>query len=535
MKIIVIGLDGATFDLMMPWISEGILPYLGKLVMKGVKGNLQSTVPPFSAVAWSSYMTGKNPGKHGVFDFRYPRSVSKSRNFTSSRSLRSQSLWRILSDHGKRVGIVNVPMTYPPEEVNGFIIGNTLTATVNKDLFYPKNIYEEIQFIIKKYRLELNWESYNEGKIADLLRDISEMIRKKGDIALFCMENYPWDFFNVVFTEIDRIQHFIWRYVDENHSLYCKDMAQKYYQSIIEYYQLVDSYIGKMMEKADQDTSIFIMSDHGFGPLEKKIYLNKWLIDLGLLSLKNTPFSWRQFIRRIDFLNLRGKLPPNTKRKIRSMFDMDRFVDWENTRAYSGTPSEQGIYINVQGKEPDGIVEPEHEYARVRDFLAERLLDLVDPEDGNKIVEKIYYKEDLYSGPYVKFAPDIIIETKGMIYSFDNTLDGKYLLEASKRETGGHRKDGIFIAAGKNIKKGITVKGANIMDIFPTVLYLFNLPIPKDTDGVVLKDIFKETFLTENKISFQEDIDSKNEKVEGVYNRKQQEEIEKTLRGLGYI
>jgi len=280
MKIIVIGLDGATFDLLMPWISEGMLPNLGKLVTKGVKGNLQSTFPPFSAVAWSSYITGKNPGKHGVFDFRHPRSVSQSRNFTSSRSLRSQSLWRILSDHGKRVGIVNVPMTYPPEEVNGFIIGNTLTATVNKDLFYPKNIYEDIQFIIKNYRLELNWENYDEGNMTDLLRDISEMIRKKGDIALFCMANYPWDFFNVVFTEIDRIQHFIWRYVDEKHSLYSKDMAKKYYQSIIEYYQLVDSYIGKMMEKADQDTSIFIMSDHGFGPLEKKIYLNKWLIDL---------------------------------------------------------------------------------------------------------------------------------------------------------------------------------------------------------------------------------------------------------------
>ena len=104
---------------------------------------------------------------------------------------------------------------------------------INTDLFYPQNIYEDIQFIIKNYRLELNWENYNEGNMTDLVRDISEMIGKKGDIALFCMANYPWDFFNVVFTEIDRIQHFIWRYVDENHSLYSKGMAQKYYQSII--------------------------------------------------------------------------------------------------------------------------------------------------------------------------------------------------------------------------------------------------------------------------------------------------------------
>jgi predicted AlkP superfamily phosphohydrolase/phosphomutase len=542
-KVLVIGLDGATFTILNPLMENGYLPNLSAAIESGVHGILQSTMPPYSAQAWASFMTGKNPGKHGLFDFRAPVMINPIRPFTNATFIRASTLWRLLSNHGKKVGVINVPMTYPPEKVNGFMIGGIYTSSLRHKCFSPPELYQKVIDAIGEYRPEPDWDKYREaGKkmesevIPKLVNEVTRLSRNRGEAALFLLKEIDWDLFMIVFTSVDRFQHFAWKYLDPSHHQYNEKSAKRFAESLAGYYSTLDTMIGDLIQSAGKDAHVIILSDHGFGPQYKKFFINKWLVEQGLLKLLEKKRRLRRYLRKFDISHIRKLIPYTLQRRVRKKFTVFNCIDWHHTRAYAGTSSEQGIFINVKGREPFGIIQSGTEYSAVVREVCDKLDQLVDPDTGEKVVSKIYLKKDLYQGPYVEFAPDIVFELKGMSYLTQENIGGHHLFESSGFESGSHRREGILIMKGPHFKQGLICKNASILDLTPTILYLLSLPVDNDMDGKVLMESFKDNFIEKNPLQLtKSDTDSKKIETQDVYADSETKEIESMLKGLGYF
>ncbi|MBW2173068.1 MAG: alkaline phosphatase family protein, partial [Deltaproteobacteria bacterium] len=267
MRVYVLGLDGATFDLIAPWVSRGELPNMKRLMDEGSHGSLMSALPAHSAPSWSSFITGKNPGKHGIFDF----------------------IWAIASRYDKKVAVVNVPMTFPPEKVNGIMISGMDAPGIDSNFTYPTALSGEIKRIIGDYSLEAGlWSYINKGEINLAIEKQHETIDKRFEVTKYLMNNYPWDLFVSVFTATDRVQHAFWKYMDPGHPLYRPEEAKKYGDAILNVYRKMDHIVGYLLDHLSEDTVLFIMSDHGAGLCSNKtLYLNNWLCKEGLLEYKD--------------------------------------------------------------------------------------------------------------------------------------------------------------------------------------------------------------------------------------------------------
>jgi predicted AlkP superfamily phosphohydrolase/phosphomutase len=522
-RVVVIGLDGATPELLFPWAKKGYLPNIAKLIETGVSGKLRSTIPPITAAAWVSFMTGKRPGKHGVVDFvqkkpwsydiaTFDRSEIEKKSgidlsLANAVAIESKKIWDILGEHGKKVGVMHVPITYPPSKVNGFIITGLGTPGPNSKFTYPSNLREKI--LSNGYKIHIT-ELDVEGNEDAALRDMRDTETKRCEIAVNLMKEYEdWDFFCIIFEATDFVQHFFWEHMDPRHHLHNPEKAKKYGNAILNCYQLLDEMIGKILENADDDTSVVIMSDHGGGPLNKLFYINKWLMNLELLKLKNQnnqripvrigvdKEKIRESLIKLGLKNILKRIPKSIKNKIPDdAFTMSDF-DWQQTKAYS-FGGWSYIYINLRGREPEGIVSKE-EYDAQRDYIINELYKLKDPDTGENIVQTVFKKEDLYGTQAPDQLPDIII-------MMDESIDCKHsipkgnsvLLPSSINKSGNHRKDGIFIIKGQNICANIDSINAEIIDIAPTILYILGVPIPPDMDGKVIECAFNSGFVRLN-------------------------------------
>jgi predicted AlkP superfamily phosphohydrolase/phosphomutase len=550
-KLLVIGLDGGTFKVIDPLIEEGKLPNIERFIKEGVRGELLSTMPPVTGPAWSSFMTGKSPGAHGIFDFVRPLPDDFRRRIVNYKHIKSKTLWSILSENGKKIGIINVPLTYPPPEVNGFLVSGMLTPSIKSQHTYPASLSNELNEKFGQYILDIWWQHYGPRRIENFLQDLIYCTNKRGKIALHLMQNREWDFFMTVFIGTDRVQHALWRllFLTSKHDLSRANKAIR--ELILEYYQLVDDIIGRIFSKIEKRANLIIMSDHGFGPLKGKVYINKWLKDLELLSfdhkkLRNFDIQMklapalRNSVKKLDFLNLRKKLLPNI-RKNPARGGAYRFldcIDWSKTVAYAASNTEQGIYINLAGREPYGIVQPGRDLEKTRDSIMESLRDLEHPQTKEKIVSGVYRKEDIYSGRYLDNAPDIIFSLKEGEYLAD-VQPKDYLFEKLSWKTGSgtHRMEGIFIAHGEDVKKGLDIEGARIIDLAPTILNMMNVPIPNDMEGEVLGQIFSDEFMKKNPPQYAEPTETVDSATiaSRVYSFEEEAMVEKELRDLGYL
>jgi predicted AlkP superfamily phosphohydrolase/phosphomutase len=259
-------------------------------------------------------------------------------------------------------------------------------------------------------------------------------------------------------------------------------------------------------------------------------------VEQGLLKLLEKKRRLRGYLRKFDISHIRKLIPYTLQRRVRKKFTVFNCIDWHHTRAYAGTSSEQGIFINVKGREPFGIIQIGTEYSAVVREVCDKLDRLVDPDTGEKVVSKIYLKKDLYHGPYVEFAPDIVFELKGMSYLTQENIGGHHLFESSGFETGSHRREGILIMKGTHFKQGLICKNASILDLTPTILYLLSLHVDNDMDGKVLMESFKENFIEKNPLQVtKSDTDSKKFETQDVYADSETKEIESMLKGLGYF
>jgi len=498
MKVLVIGLDGATFDLIKPWTEQGELPTLKKLMENGVYSDLTSTIPPVSSPAWPSFMTGKNPGKHGVFDF-VGKSDGYSGEIKNARDIKAKTFWKWLSEEGKACIVVNVPVTYPPEEIKGCIVTGMLTPP-DACYAYPLEIYEELKKIGYNPLSEVK-KGFSPEEIFNYLLGFAS---KRVETVLYLMRRFNWEFCMLVFRGTDIIQHNLWQY---------------HKKEILQYYRKIDALIENLINKAGKKANIILMSDHGFGPVYKFFHANYFLHKLGLLEFK-TETSSGEYLAINDYRSSSGRLQRImlkmgiTKETVYTVAERThalkilqrmykkfyvqipttgKAIDWKRTKAFfnSSIGPAASIQINLESREHEGIVKKE-EYARVEDFIISELLKIVDPETGRKIVQDAFRREDIYHGPYVSEAPDIVFLTKNLEYAATDRIYGSSLVsEPVHKGRGTHRMNGIFIAYGPDIKNtGEELKKARITDLAPTILHMFSLKIPEDMDGKVLTHIF---------------------------------------------
>jgi len=551
-KVFVIGLDGATLDLLTPLMDEGRMPFLSHLIGQGVLGELETTYPPVTAPAWASFQTGKNPGKHGIYEFLYREKGTVDHVPVNAKMLGGKTLWQLLSEAGKRVGIVNVPLTYPPSEVNGFMIGDFLTPQGARDFSHPPQLVEELEGRFGPYLL-YHIQVYTRGSVGRMLEELDRVLRYRAQTTRYLLEEKPWDFFMVHFAGTDRIQHELWHIMDPNHPMHDTHEAEKYREATLDFYRQTDAEVERLVRSVDEATTVIVMSDHGFGPIHKFVNLNAWLLRCGFLKLKKDPISRIKYIpfrlgvtpalgyriaMRLGFARLR--LSRGVSKRFTILRLLDRFflslanVDWERTKVYSQGNYGQ-LYVNLKGREPYGIVKPGADYERVREELVEGLHRLGDPESGGKVVAQVFRREDLYSGPHLERAPDVCFLLREG-YKALGTLDftSHRVMEPVFGNSGDHRMTGFIAMRGPAVKNRAELSGARIIDVTPTILYLMGIPIPKDMDGRVLVEALKEEYVMANEIRYTE-ATSEAEALEPAYSPEENEEIKERLKGMGYM
>lgn len=493
-KVLVIGLDGGDLSIIERMAGCGLMPNIASLMENGCFGGLKSTYPPITASAWASFMTGRNPGKHGVFDFVQKIFGSYKYKFTSSTSIKGDTLWDILERYNKTQIVLNVPLTSPIKGINGIMITNTLDPRRGICL---EELHWELEDKFGEYLSDIFPYPYMlKGDIKGYLRDLRLMTEKQRDVALYCMEQVDWSFFMVVFLGPDRIQHALWDYLDSD-TQYTKDGE---YRNLVEdYYRYLDSCIGEILKRLDRDTNIFIISDHGFQSLYKKIDINAWLVKNEFLKFKSNLSLWgliallgrtfggyKNIIQSLSKIIDIKKLDKNIKPAL-----ISSIINWSKTTAFSLCSG--GIYINLKGREPAGAVGFPDEYEKIRDEIIEKLYNLREPESGEKVIHKVLKREQLYKGDAINNLPDLIITECARGYSPAWYSGYKYLREeifmGPEWCKGGHRLMGLIIAYGPDIKNKKRIYDAEIIDICPTILTLFDIPLPKDIDGKVLRDI----------------------------------------------
>src|SRR3989344_135437 len=508
-KVLIIGLDGATFDLIKPWIEQGELPTFKNLMKEGVHGDLNSTIPPLTPTAWTSLITGKNPGKHNIFDFFKLNKNNYDRAIITSLDKKSESLWNILNKHNMKTGILNLPFTYPPENINGFIVCGSESISVKSDFTYPKNLKKELLENIKGYRQGLNWSYINKEDHDSFIKDLNFVTEKLEETSVYLIKKYKPEFFMVVFDDLDRLQHFFWRHMDKKHPMYDKEKSEKYKDAILNYYKKLDLVINNLIKFADKNTFIMILSDHGFGPIYKEVYINHYLRSLNLLKLKKEKELQKSILKKLGItkenliylsnsykLNkIIKKIPYKLKVFLNSNINStklgDSSIDWFNTKAYFFSHSGRGIMINLKNRQINGIVSEGKEYDSIRDLIISELKKIKDDSTGKRLIKNIFKREEIYKGSYIKNSPDLIVEMEEGYIAQEGLGKEPIMLskQGSAYKSADHKANGIFIAKGPNIIKNKKIKNANILDITPTLLYLLNIPISKDIDGKILKEI----------------------------------------------
>jgi len=548
-RVAVFGLDGVTFDLLQPWLDEGRLPNLAALLQGGAHGRLRSTIPPVSASAWASFSTGTNPGQHGLVDFTYPVEDGYEIQITNGRTRAVPALWDIVSGAGGQAGVISMPMTYPPQPLNGFMLCSFLTPSQESQYTYPASLQAEVTQIAGPFPLHMS----EKGRGQDpriFVRAVKQMEVDRAAAVKYLLQNKSWDLFLYVFETTDNLQHEVWHLLDNSHPLYDADMAELVVPEILDYYETVDRLLGEMLALVPEDVLIVTLSDHGFGPFHKFFHINNWLAAKGWLQFKRTPVSqlkrWAfqlgmtpiNALKWITALRL-GGMRKNVKRgrggkTLRRVFLSFNDVDWARTSAFSVGNFGQ-VYLNVAGKRRQGTVSSA-EYEGLRDEIATAAMALVDPEDGSQVVPTVYKREEVFHGRSASRLPDLVLHTDRAKYvSFGHADFGSnQIIEPSTGQTGHHHMVGITGLRGPGVPAGVVLPEASLLDLAPTILHYMGLPVPKYMDGRVLTEAFSDAFNAANPVQFH-DVDLTGGAGSGGVSVEEEALVMEKLRDLGYV
>ena len=563
-KLLIVGLDAATLDLVNPWVGEGKLPNLAQLMKEGVSGRLASILPPITPPAWTSFMTGKNPGKHRIFHFMEAEPGSYSLRYVNASSRCAKTIWKMLSDAGFSVGTMNIPFTYPPEHLNGFQISGMDTPSEKSAFAYPPEIRDELEGLLGRFTLDVRYLGYmsTDRRREEVLAEMERIDQQWLQASLHLMEKHPAEVLMFTFMSVDTVQHYFWHYMDASHHYHDPVGAKRFGDAILRVYERLDRAVGEMLKKVSTDTSVLVVSDHGGGPTsDRVVYLNRFLAQQGLLHyLENNDSALKKLARGLihrSYTLLRGALSSAQKRKLanalpkmrkrfETAFTSFTNIDWSRTKAYCSEvlASPPSIWINRKGIKPFGIVE-ESDYESLIKFITEKIGELKDPRTNEPVIKRILRREEIFHGPYADQAADLILDWWEASHfssspSFpEQTTEPAVMIRERKppedSEWGGtHRLHGILIVRGPAFRKNVEIEGARLLDMAPTILHLLGQPVPDDMDGHVLEELFEPSFLAQNPVQ-RRSGDGSGWQQQVAYSAEESAIVEQRLKDLGYI
>ena len=482
MKTLLIGLDGATWDVLDPLLLKGVLPTISRITTGGAKGVLQSTIPPVTGPAWVSLATGKNPGKTGVIDFFNKRGSTLKPVMSSDFN---PSFWDYLPG---TVGIVNFPMLFPPYSIDGFMVSG-LNLFDSRNSTFPKSLKKAIDIIAPGYKSTFNYHEVDEDVF---FKKVYAILKERIAVVLYLLKEMPVDVFIIIFSCTDWVQHVMWKHTDPLHPLYDPDISPQYNEQVITFWKAMDTAIKTIMDKAG-DANIFLVSDHGFGPHDQQFNLAKWLQEKGYMSLAHDSLKKRgsRVIQWAITTPAGALIPSRLKKWITRNVPALLPVDSEASAAYclGHTIPFGGIYIN--------------DYT-IKDTLIKDLTN-IEKDIQKKVSVSIFLPKEMYYGEKIDQLPDILFTINGWRCTItESTVEGPLFKEEpfAKNHTGSHRVNGIFAAYGPDIRPQ-SVGAISIYDIAPTLLHMHNVPIPTDMDGKVL-DLFTTDSGIATKVVYQE-------------------------------
>ena len=455
-KVLIIGLDCAAPRFIFgPDAFE--LPNTQALMRQGCWGLLESCHPPITVPAWASMFSGRDPGELGVYGFRNRKDYSYDAMFTANgAAIKVSRVWDTLSRKGRKTGVLGVPQTYPVKAVNGWLASGFLAPNTDAQFTYPKEFGQELIGALGEYILDVR--DFRTDDKDRLRRDIFAFMHNRFDAAEHLLSNKPWDFFVMVEMAMDRLHHGFWKYCDPEHPKY--EPGNRYEDVFRAFYEAADARIGRLLEHADRDTLVMVVSDHGAKAMHGGFCINQWLINEGYLVLTETPDGPKRF--------------------------EDCQVDWSRTRAWSSGGYYARVFLNVEGREPEGIV-PASAYEDLRTELIERIEGLAGPDDA-PLGNRAHRPSDLYR-EVQGAAPDLIVyfgdlhwRSVGMVgfdsvYTFENDTGP---------DDANHDYHGVFIMSGPGVESRGELNGLQLMDIAPTVLAAMGVDRPQGMGGKVI-------------------------------------------------
>ena len=517
--IAIIGLDGATWDLAEPFLAAGDMPTLAALRRAGAHGVLRSTIPPVTFPAWSSFMTGTNPGKHGIFDFtrRVPGTYEVA--FVGSRDRRMPTMWKLLSDAGRRVAVIGVPTTYPPEPVNGIMVGgfdSPVATGIDGSFVHPRAFYDEMTRAVGPYSVtDFQELTIGPGWHADALPKILAAVDRKRDLATYVLRRERWDCFMMLFGEADTASHHFWMFADPRSPRFDADGARRFGSALRDVYRRLDGALAAILAEVPADSTVLVASDHGFGGAGTTVlHLNRWLAEHGWLAFRHGRHGLAPRLARGVRRAALALLPPGVQERLvrrggralaRRLESWSRFgaIDMARTRAFSEelnyAPS---IWLNVRGRDPEGVVARGSEYEALVDDVRAALLAWPHPESGAPIVARVHRRDEIYAGALVDTAPDLVLELAledGYSFpclptapaerrSIRRLAVAEHVAGKGGGMNGSHRPDGLWVLAGPGVS-ATPARQAAIVDVAPSVLHLAGLDVPAWMDGRLLPGI----------------------------------------------
>ncbi len=524
--LVIVGWDGATPELVGPWMADGTLPHLAQLAARGGWSPLRSTLHPLSPAAWTSAFTGLNPGRHGIYDFGHRAADTYRVDPTDGSHRRGAALWEIASQAGLSSLVVGVPMSHPCVEVPRVTFVPGLGADTLEDATWPRSLAQQIRSQTPGYALDAN--AYEHADPADFLAAVAQMVEDRAAVTTSLMQRDGPDLVFVVFVATDRVQHAFWRQSalpDSPEHV----AGWRFADAVKGCYQQLDAALGRIVEAAGEGATVMVVSDHGFGELEGDLYLNGALEEMGLLSVDRGPGRGRlgDVLERVL-----ERLPRMLRRADPGDVHGDALtfghIRWQQTQAYSRGLFGQ-IWLNLRGREPHGIVEPGPEADALLAQITDRLLALLEPDGRTPLIQAVFRGADLFHGPHAAEAPDLVVVPRDYRWMTRSGREigprGQITGEPAVRHTGNHRMNGVLVGGGPGVQQGAAPDLLRLLDLTPTALALLGIEVPRSLDGRPMTDLLSCD------VGWTDDVPSQPGAVEPA----DKDALEARLRGLGYL
>jgi predicted AlkP superfamily phosphohydrolase/phosphomutase len=535
----VIGIDGAAWHLLDPLIEAGAMPRLAALRARGASGVMKSTVPTYTPPAWTSAVTGVNPGRHGIYGFVEGHAQSERQTLAHSGQVKSPTLWEVAGAQGARCGIYNVPLTYPPQPLAGWMVAGMMTPGYGERQpgfasWNAGGVSEELTSKILEWApdyvldVSANYEQdWRDEALA--VRALSSIRQRK----LVLERLLEWDEPDLVFSvqeAPDRLQHVYYRYMDPADPMYDTPEARKLRPHIEACFAAVDDIVGLLDDWGGTDGGVIVCSDHGFTRWEVTVHLNALLAGWGLFALKPGARAMQTSVVRKTVPIAKRFLPRRFAREAKGR--TFAAIDWDRTRAFASPIPQQGIFVNLKGRERFGIVEPA-QLSAFKDDLVERLLEVRAP-DGDPATDRVYRQEDIFHGDALDGAPDLIpVMRDHRFENSDEIFHKDAFSDVSHMPRGVHQVDGIVAVTGPGVAIGPAT--GSVLDVTPTLLYMAGLAIPEGLDGHVIDSAFEAAHLEQLPPRTTPPLSSEARDESSPYSEEEEAMIEESLRGLGYL